>query len=414
MYSKQDKRHRILFLQIYGGGGILGGTETYLKNLFTEIKHHDPSLELLLAVFNKKDSIFTQLVDRIEDSVFTRFLDSWQALRLQYRFRILGSISFLWGLVWFYHTAKLLIQDKRIDYIYANGGHLSALVAYFLHKTFHIRYIVHIHGVFNFSELFTDTYLSPRKLLLASVTRNMLEEASHVIANSKDVYDDIAKVKSDVSNCSIVHCFVNRNIFFPREKQEMRAALHLPKKTFIILSANRLDKSKKLPFLIESVKGMKQKVICLIIGDGQLRSDVEALAGKDSRFIYYRQIVNEDLSKYICAADIVWGVCSVYYMCMTLIESLACGVPVMASQEPSPIDVEWGKKVVASTLPSRIGHLVPEVIPDMSKLLDRLALSRGQLKETRSACLAFYDEVYGQKNIHKVLHIMDSLNAETR
>lgn len=392
----------------------MGGTEVYLKNLLVEIRRLRPNIELFLTVFSKNNSIFTPHVNSIEDSIFTRFLDSWGALRLQYRYRILGSMSFLWGLFWFCIASARMTSKHNIQVIYANGGHLSALTAYFLHKIFHIPYVVHFHGVFDFSELFTSTALSPRKLLLAGVTQNMLEEASHVIANSRDVFEDIGRVKNRMKNCSIVHCFVNRKTFFPRDQRACRKALDLPDNAFIILSANRLDRSKKIPFLISSAAGMAQKVICILIGDGQMRSEIETLVKKDKRFVYYRQVTNEELPLFINAADIVWGVCSVYYISLTLIEALACGVPIIASREPSPIDMKWGSNVKPETLPRDIGFLVDESIIKVSRLFDRLSQRRNQLEAMRSACIHFYESVYGTKNINRILGIINSVTQKIR
>lgn len=407
----KDLTGGVLFLQIYAGGGILGGTEIYLKNLLGIIKERNSNLKIYLAVFNKVNNIFSTVASEVTDSRFTRVLDSWASLRAQYRFRLLGIVSFLWGLAWMYWSARRLILNHKVSGIYANGGHLTSLVAYLLFREFGIKYVVHLHGVFNFEEFLAESNKSLGSLFLGGITRLMLDNAEEVIANSKDVALDMQKVLKPSSHCSIVHCFVDRRIFTPQDKIVARRKLGLPKDELIIFSGNRLDTGKKIPFLCEMVKRSGRNIKCVIVGDGQLRAEIEELAKSDERFIYLPKVENEKLPVYINAADLVWGVCSVYYISLTLIESLACGVPVMASENPSPVDVDWGRKVARETLSKEAGFLVEEDAVKAAKLLMRLVENRGMLTKMSPGCVNFYEQAYGGKNINRVMKILEKLTA---
>lgn len=398
MKNNNRKTKRLLFIHLYGGGGIVGGTEIYLKNLLKEMKQQTPEISVYLAVLNKKNNIFPSLAEKIEDNRFTRFLESWTAVRWQYRYRVLGFLSYLWGVLWLYVTARRMAINEKVDAVYANGGHLSSLVAYLLHRELSLRYAVHFHGVFNFSGFF-----------FPGLTRRILCSATPVIANSKDVATDVKKLLSEDTYCPIVHCFVDQSVFYPQDRQTCRKKLGLPEDAFIILSGNRLDIGKKIPLLLQSVTGLENDVRCVIIGDGPYRGEVEERIRRDPRFIYLPIVANEKLPLYINAADIVWGVCSVYYISLTLIEALACGVPVIASRKPSPIDMNWGQKVAPETIPKSVGFLVDENVSDITKLFRRMKQNRSVLQRMSGDCVRFYDRVYGKKNIKQIMEIIRTL-----
>src|SRR3989344_8539876 len=123
----------ILFLQIYGGGGISGGTEVYLKNLIKELKKTDTNSSLVVSTFNKRNSIFTSYA-AVNDSIFTRFLESWNVVTMGYKYPLLGFLQYIWGIFWLFQISSTILSQKKIQVVYSNGGILTAIVAYLLFK----------------------------------------------------------------------------------------------------------------------------------------------------------------------------------------------------------------------------------------------------------------------------------------
>lgn len=403
------KSKNILFLELYGGGFVIGGTEVYLKNLLKELSKRKKRSRFFLACFNKKNNIYSQYVDFAEDSILTRFLESWSILKIQYKYPFFGFISYLWGLFWLYHIAQKILKKNPINLVYSNGGQLTAIVAYLLHKSFGVRYLLHLHGIFNFSELINNSGFSFRRLLFKNITRNFLLNADTIIANSREVAEDVEGVKNLGRKVTVVKCFVDEDVFYPRNKLECRKKLSLNPEDFIIISTNRLERDKRIHFILKTVANLDNKNVKVIfIGDGPLRNKVQRFSERDKRIIYHPPMDNNKLPFYLNAADIAWGSCSINYISLTLIEALACGVPIMASDVPISLDINYGKKVDPKTIPSSIGFLVKENTKYVARLINTLANNREILERKREVCLRFYQQEYGEENIKKILKIVNN------
>src|SRR3990167_2017704 len=105
-------RKNILFLQIYGGGGITGGTEIYLKNLLKELRRRHIGGKFYVVSFNKKNSIFADLTDRVDDSPVTRFMESWHLNNFLYRYPVVGFLASVWSAFFLYRAAERVIKEN--------------------------------------------------------------------------------------------------------------------------------------------------------------------------------------------------------------------------------------------------------------------------------------------------------------
>lgn len=396
----------ILFLQIYGGGGISGGTEVYLKNLLKELRKKRKKTELFVATLNKKGSIFSPFAT-VRDSFFSRFLESWSITTLIYRFSLLGFISYLWGIFWLYTLSSDIIPKNRIRTIYSNGGMLTAIVAYFLFKKYHIPYILHFHGLFNFMDLISGNKPSFQSFLFKGIVRNTLTNASQIVANSKEVTDDINTVKGLKQKAEIVHCFVDTQLFYPQNQSLCRKRLHIAPNVFVFLCPNRLDSDKGIDFLLESIPLIKRReIVFIFIGEGNLKPQLTRLAKRDKRIVVISQIKNELLPEYLNSSDIVWGPASVYYLGLSLIEALACGKPIMALNTPLPADNEYGRMVDPKTLPGTVGYLIEKDVNGFTHLIEKLHKNKSLLENKKKDCINFYNREYGEQNSKKVLKII--------
>jgi len=396
----------ILFLQIYGGGGISGGTEVYLKNLLKELSRKHPNDTFHVATFNKKNSIFATY-GKVYDSFFTRFLENWNVLTLGYRFSFLGFFQYLWGFFWLYRISSDIIEKKKIDFVYSNGGSLTALVAYFLFKKYNVPYILHFHGLFNFKNTLNATTFSLQALFTRKSTKLALQHASHIVGNSDEVVADINSVSDIKKRARVVHCFVDTDIFYPNNKKSARNKLKLNQNDFIFLSPNRLDKDKGIDFLLTVIPILKNQDIKIIfIGNGPLEGSVIKLSKKNPKVMYISQIRNELLPEYIAAADIVWGAASLHYIGLSIIEALACERPIMALNTPSPPDNEFDTLVDPRTIPDDVGYLVEKNPESCARLIDTLSNQRELLEKKSQSCIDFYNREYGITHFEKIEKII--------
>lgn len=384
-----------------------GGTEVYLRNLIKELRQKDNQSQLFIATFNKKNNLYSKYGARVEDSIMTRFLENYRVLRFQNSIPLVGFVTFLWGIYWLYRTSLKIIKKNHIDLIYANGGNLSAIVAYLLYRKTGIKYLIHFHGLFDFTKLLNKNTLSIKSIIFRTITRAFLTNAHTLIANSNDVANDIHNIKDMHLHPVIVNCFVDTDVFYPQDQSACRKKLRLPKKNFIIVSTNRLEEDKRIHFLIKIAQLLQNKNIKIIfIGDGPLRKDVEDLSMNNRNVVYYPPMNNIYLPQYLNAADIVWGACSLSYLSLTLIEALACGKPIMASNIPVSHDITHGKTVYPKTIPLTIGFLIKENVKTVLLFLNQLDKNRGILNQKKGNCLRFYHQMYGRTNIERVMAII--------
>lgn len=403
----KNKNKSILFINIYGGGQIQGGTETYLHNLICKLREKDQKSKFFFAFFNKINSPILKENTVVKDSIMTRFMESWNFLKLQNTFSIIGWFAFLWGIFWLYRTSTSLVKKNKIDLIYANGGQVSAIVAYLIYKKYHINYLLHFHGIFDFSNFFNKNELSPKKIVFEKITKKYLINAQKIIANSRDVADDLKGIKSIKLNPVIVHCFVDENQFFPQNQTECRKTLQLAQNDFIILSVNRMEKDKRIHFFLEVIKKINNPNIKFIfIGDGELKNDVIRLSQFQENVIYIPPTDNQKIPLHINSSNLVIGATSKYYLSLTLIEAIACGVPIISSNIPVSHDTTHGQITAPTTLPKTIGYLVDENISSVSKLILQLSKNPKELANKKIACLNFYQKTYGENNFNRIRNII--------
>ena len=404
------KRKTILFLQLYGGGRMPGGTEVYLRNLLKKLKTEN-KYNFFVACVNKKGNMYEPYA-HVEDSRWSRFLESYTTLKFQSRSRIIAGLLFMWATVCLYITARSIIKKNTVSLVYANGGRLSAIVAYILYKTCRTPYVLHFHGLFGFSNMFSSKNPSFLVRKLQQLTQSYLSHASRIIGNSKDVAGDVRGIPYPADKITTVHCFVDEKLFHALDKLACRKKLHLPRDYFIVVSTNRLEKNKRIHILLKTALSLSnRKIMFLFIGDGELRAEVISAAHSFSHIKYIPSMQPDLLPIYINAADIVWGACSIYYLSLTAVEALSCSTPIVASSTPVSLDRLGDKKVDPATLPASIGYLVSEKDSSLKDLLVRLKNNREELENKQKNCLNFYHRVYGNHNKKKISRLLYNLTT---
>lgn len=397
----------ILFISIYGGGYIQGGTQIYLNNLIGQLRKSGSGPKYYMACLNKINSPISSHQVTIKDSIMTRFMENWTFLKLQNKSIFISFFSFIWSILWLYLTCETLIKSNKIDLIYANGGQVSAIVAYLLNKKYKIKYLLHFHGIFNFSEFLNQNSLSLDRIILKNITKKYLLGAYKIIANSKDVADDLTKIESFKLKPIIMHCFIDENLFYPQNKSHCRKTLNLSSNDFIVISVNRLEKDKRVHFFLAVAKQITNpKIKFIFIGDGELKKEILNLAMFHKNIFYISPINNQMLPTYLNSANLIIGSTSQYYLSLTSIEALACGIPIIASNIPVSQGIASTIITNYRTLPTRIGYLINEDVESAIKLISDLAENPKRLIDKRTDCLNFYKEVYGLKNLIKIKNII--------
>ena len=179
---------------------------------------------------------------------------------------------------------------------------------------------------------------------LVAATENEKTQLSHF-------YD------APLERVSVIPCGVNLEIFHPVDKFIAREALGLGKFDEIVLSVGRIEPLKGLDRLIEACSLINRPNLKLLIigGDEYSRVEVDRLKGLSvelgigDRITFPGTIKQDRLSLYYSTADV--SVVSSYYesFCLIILESLACGTPVVSTDVGvAPLVIKGANGLVVS------------------------------------------------------------------
>jgi len=208
-------------------------------------------------------------------------------------------------------------------------------------------------------------YAQPRRQILWAADR-----AAAIITVCRALKDRLVELGVDAGKITVLRNGVDLQQFAPQPRAPLREQLHLER--FTLLSVGHLIECKGHHFAIEALAALSD-VELLIVGDGEQEGQLRRLAaarGVSERVRFVGHKDHEELCRYYNAADALVLASSREGMANVLLESLACGTPVVAT--PS-----WG---------------TPEVIaaPEAGRLMRER--SAGALVEAVAALRADYPD----------------------
>ena len=237
--------------------------------------------------------------------------------------------------------------------------------------------------------------------------------------------------KDHAANCRLSPIFLKRwqdvvevpngvdvELFNPGvDGTSIRQQYSIPNDALVILFVGGLDRAhhfKGVDYLIEAFALIPdQKVLLMIVGDGDLRQQFEqlaALSGVADRVIFTGVVPNEELPPYYTAADIfVLPSFPPESFGIVLIEAMACGIPVIAHDIPgvrSVVDDKGNGLLVQSgnktALVKSIEYLLadPEIRKDIGINARAKAEARYSWSNASSKLINIYDDII-QKSLLK-------------
>jgi glycosyltransferase involved in cell wall biosynthesis len=202
---------------------------------------------------------------------------------------------------------------------------------------------------------------------------------------------------------------VDLRFFHPVDKTEARLVLGLPLHSKVVLAVAQLIPRKGHHLLIQAVARLCRKfpkLRLLIVGDGDLgqtlRREVVAL-GLERHIFLEGAVKNEELFRWYSAADVTCLPSSREGLSCALLESLACGTPVVATA------VGGTPELINS---HDVGVLVQEDVSSISRGLERALQKKWDPKElTRHARRYMWEQ--SAVEIEAVLVRLVELNQKT-
>ena len=224
----------------------------------------------------------------------------------------------------------LILKKPAIIHVHIAQAFVPEIV-YLASKIRSIPYVAHVHLDVDESGVFGFLLRPYKKLFLTHVLKN----AKKVICLSETQKLAIIKknnIKKD--NIKIIPNGVSK-LYFSKTKRNFAPPFH-------ILFVGRLAKQKNLPFLLNAIAKMKQKVILDIVGSGDERKVLEKLVIKYniSNIVFHGDKRGIELLKIYKYANILAMTSTKEGVSLVVLEAMAQGLPIVSS------DVEGMRELV--------------------------------------------------------------------
>lgn len=178
----------------------------------------------------------------------------------------------------------------------------------------------------------TDVNLIPRYRLPRAMIRWAARRAAGIITVARALKDDLIRVGVPGERIEVLRNGVDLQLFRPVERDAARGRLRFARIT--LLSVGHLIPRKAHDLVIRALSSLPEMDL-VVIGDGPDRNALGALArevGVGDRVRFVGALRQEELRSYYGAADALVLASSREGWANVLLESMACGTPVVASR----------------------------------------------------------------------------------
>ena len=243
----------------------------------------------------------------------------------------LSGLGFYWKAFW---QVRRIVKANNIELIHCGRCLPEGVIAWLIKKIFKVPYLCYIHG--------EDVETAATSRELSWLVNKVLNEASHLIANSKNTESILLNHwQTDPNKTHIVHPGVDTAQFSPSVTDlEIKKTLGWQDRT-VILTVGRLQKRKGHDMLIKALPEILKHIpdlLYAIIGDGEEKAYLQALASElnvvDS-VLFMQEIDDQKMIQ-------CYQQCNVFVLPnrsigsdiegfgMVLVEAQSCGKPVIA------------------------------------------------------------------------------------
>ena len=257
-------------------------------------------------------------------------------------------LVYSWRAYWY---IKKMIKKNRYDFIHAFFGIPCGYIAMKLD----IPYIVSLRG--SDVPFYNERFEKLDRLIFKRLSKKIWEKANAVITNSQGL-KELALKTSPKQEIKVIYNGVDINEFMPIKKNKIG-------KSIVLISTGRLIQRKGYKYLIEALKGICDYKLQLI-GGGILKEELEHSAKESNVNVeFFGNIEHKNIYKYLQKADIFILPSLNEGMSNSILEAMACGLPIIAT------NVGGNKEIINGN-----GFIV----------------SKGNIEELKTAILKYFND----------------------
>jgi len=248
------------------------------------------------------------------------------------------------------HLAIKIFKERKCNIVFSREDVFDGLIATYIKKKYRVPFVLQLSNpVEQELESFKIESRRPRFFyyLLGRLSRfiltRLLHQADLILPISKWLKEDLIKQGIEESRMMPLPEGINIKTFISKNTQEIRQKYSLDNFK-VMIYVGIMDKARQLSMLIHAfsvVRGSKDNVKLLMVGDGNDRENMEELAqelGIKDDVIFAGLVSHSEIPEFISAADI--GISPVppfsFYKVSSpikLFEYMAMGKPVVANEE---------------------------------------------------------------------------------
>lgn len=294
---------------------------------------------------------------------------------------------------WMYKGIKNLVREihqrKPFDVIFAAWAYPDAYAAMLIGREFNKPYCVQVHG----SDINIFTASPSRRKLITET----LQQSCAVVAVSSALADKVKSLGVESGKVHLVFSGINKTLFFKKDKSASKKTLGLSPSLKHIVFIGNLVAVKGVIFLIEAMRQLPEDVHLHILGDGELRDSLMNKAntlGLNKRITFEGRKPHGEISGWMNAADIFCLPSLNEGSPNVILESLACGTPVVASRVGGIPELLINEDLGLMAAPANADELAACLKKALEKLWNHQAIAEYALR---------FDWDDNAKHIHQLL-----------
>lgn len=258
-----------------------------------------------------------------------------------------------------------LNKTIKFDVIYAHFIFPSGIVANILGK----KYNIPVFFAYGESSNYTIDYLGIKE------TKKLLDGVKGVVSVSTENKNRL--IKDNIVSKNIIEVFPNaidNTNFYKKNKNECRKKLGFNKNDFIVIFIGRFVDIKGPNRLCEALSKINKNIKAIFIGNGPLKPEYKNI-------IFCGEVDHKEIVDYLSSSDIFVLPTTEEGCCNSIIEAMACGLPIISSNK------NFNDDILDDTCSIRIDTTdVEEIKNAILRLYDnkklRDVLSKNAIKKT--------------------------------